>query len=308
MKARFDVVVLGGINYDFIIRGQKLPKPGETVTGVGFYEGPGGKAANQAVAASRLGARVALIGAVGNDSRGRELIQGLRREKVDVRKISRKEAQTGAAVISVEASGEKQITAALGANLKLTIQDVRQARAYLENCQVFLTQFEAPMKCVIAAARIARNAGAIVVLDPAPAQRIPRELAKLVDVIRPNASEAETLTGIRVTSRKSAREAGRKLLAMGPRLVCLEAGGKGDLLLGCGEEIFLPRLKVKSVDATGAGDAFAAGLAVGLAENLPVREAGMLANATAALATTKVGAQEGMPVRSEVTRLQRSCK
>jgi ribokinase len=301
---KYDVVVVGGINSDFIIRGPTLPCPGESVQGDSFYSGAGGKGSNQAVAAARLGARVALIGSIGDDERGEALLRKLQAEKVDTRYVIRKtRIQTGAAVISVDQRGEKQITAALGANMRFTISDIRKAKQALESTSVVLIQFESPLPCLIAAARIAKKAGAKIVLDPAPPIALPVQLAKLLDVIRPNANEAQQLTGVPVRNRASARKAAQKLLARGIKIVALEAGKEGDLLVTQKEEHLFPRLKVKTVDATGAGDAFAAAMAVGLAEGLPLEEIGRLANATAALATTKIGAQEGLPTRREVKKL-----
>jgi ribokinase len=303
-RKQFDVVVLGGINSDFVVRGTLLPSPGQTVQGGSFYSGPGGKGANQAVAASRLGATVALIGCVGADNRGPALVRALKKAGIDTKFVfKRKSGQTGAAVIMVDQHGEKQIAAAPGANMALKIAEVRQARAYLENCSVLLMQFESPEKCLIQAAQIARNAGATVVLDPAPPRKIPSALKPLLDVIRPNSDEAKALTGLNVHDLSGARKAGAKLLAWGVRIAALQAGDKGDLLVTAQSELLLKRLKVKSIDATGAGDAFAAGLAVGLAEGLSLEEIGRLANATAALSTTKVGAQEALPTRAAVERL-----
>ncbi len=304
MGQRFDVVVLGGINSDFIIRGPMLPKPGQSVLGEALYLGAGGKGANQAVAAARLGARVALIGAVGADARGKELLDKLEGEGVDTSHVFKKaRAQTGAAVITVDAKGEKQISAALGANLSLTVGDIRKASGILTATKVLLTQFESPVPCIIAAARLAKKNGARVVLDPAPARQLPAQLARLLTLIRPNADEAQVLTGIAVRNRPRALAAARDLLARGIEIVALEAGDEGDLLVTRDEELLLPRLKVKSIDATGAGDAFVAGIAVGIAEDLSLREMGRLANTTAALATTKLGAQEGLPTRRQVTAL-----
>jgi ribokinase len=303
---KLDVVVLGGINSDFIVRGGRLPCPGESMEGKDFYSGAGGKGANQAVAAARLGARVGLIGAVGKDERGSELLRKLSGEKINTQYVTRKAGPTGAAVIAVDERGEKQIAAAMGANLALTVRDIDGAEKLISSCSVLLMQFESPMPCLIKAARIAKRAGARVVLDPAPARPLPKALAALLYAIRPNSNEAEELTGIPVNDRASARKAAQKFLGLGIELVVLEAGEEGDLLVTAKEEHLFPRLKVKSVDATGAGDAFAAGLSVGLAEGLSLREMGRLANATAALATTKVGAQEGLPSRRAVERLLRA--
>lgn len=303
----YDVVVVGGINTDYLVKGPQLPGPGETRDGEDFLEAPGGKGANQAVAAARLGARVAFIGCVGKDVRGTALLRGLKAEKIHIQAACTKPGvPTGVALIMVGAGGEKQIFVAPGANHELLPRDIERARNVLCSAKVLLLQFEIPIQSTLAAAKLAKAAGACIVLDPAPPSKPPRELLALVDVIRPNASEMEALTGIKVKDAPSARRAAKKLFSHGTKLVATEAGEQGDLLLWEGGEKSLPRLKVKSVDATGAGDAFAAGLAVALAEGKSFEEAGRWANAAGALATTRFGAQPAMPRRREVEKILRT--
>ncbi len=303
---RFDVVVLGGINMDYLIRGKALPRPGDTVDGSAFLRAGGGKGANQAVAAARLGARVAFIGRVGRDRAGDELLDLLRREGIDVRLTTRDpRTPTGVALVMIDRSGEKQIMVAPGANHRLTPRDVTAAKSIITRARVLLTQFEIPMRSVVTAARLAHSAGARVVLDPAPPARAVRDLLKRVTMIRPNSAEAQSLTGMKVRSASSARKAARKLLGLGVGAVATQAGGAGDLLVWPEGEARFPRLPVQAIDATGAGDAFAAGLAVALSERRSWREAGAFANAAAALATTKFGAQPSMPRRADVLRLMR---
>jgi ribokinase len=305
----FDVVVLGGINMDYLIRGKTLPRPGDTVDGSEFLRAGGGKGANQAVAAARLGARVAFIGRVGCDRQGDELVDLLRQEGIDVRFTTRDpHATTGVALIMVDRSGEKQIMVAPGANHRLSPREVTAAKDVIARARVLLTQFEIPMRSVIAAVRVAHSAGVKVVLDPAPPASAPRDLLKCVTVIRPNSAEAQTLTGIEVGSAASARKAARKLLGLGVGAVATQAGDAGDLLVWREGEACFPRLPVKAIDATGAGDAFAAGLAVALSEGRSWHESGAFANAAAALATTKFGAQPAMPRRADVLRLMRRHK
>jgi len=303
---QFDVVVLGGANSDFMVKGARLPRPGETVEGDCFLEAFGGKGANQAVACARLGASVAFIGRVGRDPRGDATIENFRREKVDIRFLRRDaRAATGVALIMVDASGEKKIAAAPGANRSISVADVDRAAATIRRTKVLLMQYEAPVASVIRAAEIARAAGVLIIVDPAPARPTPQRLLKLIDVVRPNSAEAKTLTGINITDAKTARRAAGKLFASGLKMVSFQIGERGDLVIWPEGERWLPRLRVKTVDATGAGDAFAAGLAVALAEGRPFAEAGQFANATAALATTKLGAQPAMPGRATVLRLLR---
>jgi ribokinase len=303
-KSGWDVAVVGSANTDFLVRGPKLPAAGETVEGEDYHEGAGGKGANQAVAAARLGARTAFVARIGRDRRGDELARRLEAEGVDLRGLSRDpESPTGAAVIMVDRRGEKAILVAPGANGRMGAADVEAAADVIRAARVVLCQLEIPLEAVLAACRLARAAEARVVLDPAPARPLPDELLPLLDVIRPNASEAEALTGLRVQDRDSARRAAEWLLARGVGAAAVQAAGEGDLLVWPGGECWLPRLPVQSIDATGAGDAFAAGLAVMLAEGRPWAEAGPFANAAAALATTAVGAQAGLPRREAVYRL-----
>ena len=300
------VVVLGGINTDYVVRSRELPKPGQSVQGEGLFTGAGGKGANQAVAAARLGARVALIGRVGDEPRGRELARGLQREKVDTRHLSfDRETPSGAAIIAVDASGEKQISAALGANMGLKPQQIREAEELIAQANVLLANFEMPVGCVLEAALLAKKHGVKFVLDPAPPTKFPNELLKLVYAIRPNSDEAGQITGVKVKDRASARRAAKMLLERGVQVAVLQAGSEGDLLVSADEEIFVPRLKMKTVDATGAGDAFAGGLAVAIGEGMAMKEAARFANACAAIATTKMGAQEAMPRRAQVRKLLR---
>lgn len=302
-QADLDVVVIGGANTDYLIRGPALPGPGSTVDGQEFQDAPGGKGANQAVAAARLGARVAFVGKVGSDARGQALLQGLRDEGVDTSAATTDpNAPTGVALIMVDARGEKQIMTAPGANHRLTPEDVARASELVARARAALLQLELPLPAVEAAARLSRAAGATVVLDPAPPCELPEELLRDVHVIRPNAAEAEVLTGIRVDDVASARLAGQNLLRRGVGAAIVGAPG-GSLLLSAEGELWVPQLEVDVVDATGAGDAFAAALAVWLGSGDHLTNATRFANAAAALATTKLGARAGLPRREEVEQL-----
>jgi ribokinase len=299
-----DVVVVGGVNTDYLIKGERLPAPGETLQGEVFQEALGGTGANQAVAAVRLGCRAGLIARVGADERGKRMRDQLAAEAVDVSHVQREpDASTGVALIFVDRAGEKQILTALSANRRLTGQDVYAAKESIASAKVLLAQLEVPVPVVGLALRLARAAGVRTVLDPAPAVPLSDEVLRLVDVIRPNASEAETLTGIPVRDRDSAKRAAGALLSHGVGAVVVQAGEAGDLLVTPSQELLLRRLPVEPVDATGAGDAFAAALAVGLAEERPLVEAAALGNVAAALATTKLGAQAGLPRREAVLGL-----
>jgi len=299
----WDVVVVGGANTDYLARGPRLPTAGTGVEGEAFYVGPGGKGATQAVAAARLGARVALVARLGGDDRGDALLADLTAEGVDTRYVVRDpKVPTGVALLQVDARGAKQSLSVPGANRHLTVTDV-QAAAALTATRVVLSQLEVPLEAVMAAVGRGRAAGARILLDPAPPLALPDELLRLVDTIKPNASEAEALTGVRVQDRSSARQAAARLLARGVGAVAVQAGEAGNLLVWHGGERWLPKVPVPNVDTTGAGDAFAAALAVAWAEGRTLEEAGPFASAAAALATTALGAQAALPRRDAVLKL-----
>jgi ribokinase len=302
MKAG-NIVVVGSANTDYTVRGKHLPKLGETTLGEQFHIDQGGKGANQAVAAARLDAQVALIARIGSDDRGDAMLRQLRDEGVYTQDIARDdEAPTGAAVIQVEEAGEKQIFMAPGANSRLTAEDVCKAAVW-HNVQVVIMQLEIPIEAVREAIRLGHESRAKIILDPAPGIKLPDDLLQWLTLIKPNSREAEKLTGIKTTSRDSARRAAKTLLGHGVEAAAVQAGDEGDLLVWHGGEVWLPRIEVESVDATGAGDAFAAGMAVALVEGRSWQDAGHFASATAALTTTKIGAQSALPHRLQVDEL-----
>ena len=309
MNGRYDVVVVGKANVDYLVRGPRLPRPGESVNGDFFQQAPGGKGANQAVGAARLGARVALVARVGNDVRGDSVVEALITEGVEIDFLVRDPvAFTGVALCQVGATGEKQILSAAGANARLSVADVRAAGEALTSTRVVLLQLGVPIDAIGEAIRIGRAAGARVVVDPGPPAPLPDELLAQIDVMRPNCSEAQALTGIEVDGRDSARKAAAALLRRGVGAAAVQAGEAGDLVMWDGGEVWLPRFEVARLDATGAGDAFASAFAVALAEGKPLAECGPFASAAAALATTVLGAQASLPRRAAVLALLQSRK
>jgi len=301
-----DVVVVGGANTDFLIRGPSLPGPGRSVEGDTFQQAPGGKGANQAVGAARLEATVALIARIGHDARGDAILSRLADERVDAKAVLRDaEAETGAVLVMVDASGEKQTMSALGANQKLAVRDVAGAADLLAKARVVLLQLEVPLESVETAVRLGRAAGARVILDAGPPHQLGEELLQDVHVIRCNAFEAEALTGIEIVDRTAARKAAANLLRRGVQAVVVAAAG-GNLLVSAEGELWLPYFDLRAVDTTGAGDAFSAALAVCIAKGEDVASAARFASAAAALKTTRLGAQAGLPRREEVLRLIRS--
>lgn len=296
---RSEIVVVGSLNADLVTRVGRFPAPGETVTALDFAIHAGGKGANQAYAAARLGGRVAMLGCVGRDAYGERLMQSLGSAGVDVSLVNRDaEAPTGLALITLDASGENQIVVVPGANARLSPELVQANAGRIASAAVVLLQLEVPLGVVLAAARIARDGGAAVILDPAPAQTLPASLLKCVDFLTPNQSELQTLTGHAVGSE--AEHAARSLADGSPLRVIVKMGDVGALLVEASGQAFWPALRVEAVDATGAGDAFNAALAVALAEGRSLTEAGRLAVAAGALCVTRAGAQPSMPTRQEV--------
>lgn len=300
---RARIAVLGSINMDLMIRSAKLPLPGETVIADAKVENPGGKGANQAVAAARMGAEVTMIGCVGDDSFAEELVQNLEAEGVQTQLVSRKrETTSGVAVVMVETSGENAILVVPGANGLVGPAELEQARQVICDSDVLLMQLEVPVETVIAAAAIAREAGVPVILDPAPAPaHFPAELLD-VDLICPNQSEAAALLGQSVGSVEEAALVS-ELVQLGPRRAIITLADQGAVLFD-GEYVeTVAAFEVDAVDSTAAGDAFAAGLAVRLAEQADLKEAVRFASAAGALAASGAGAQSAMPTREQIETL-----
>ena len=300
----WDVLVVGGANTDFLVHGPRLPRPGETIKGTWFSQDAGGKGVNQAIAAARLGSRVCLVARVGAERRGEEVLAALATEGVDAHFVIRDEyEQTGVALIQVGKGGEKQMLTYPGANAHLSVADVRAAADAFERARVVLMQLEVPLEPVLQAVELGRRAGAIVILDPGPATPLPDKLYWQLDVIRPDAKEASTLTGIEVRDRGSAVRAAEFFITQGVKGTVIQAGDEGNLVVWPGGELWLPKIPVEGVDAVGAGDAFTAGLAVQFAAGRTLAEAGPFANAAAALATTVRGARASLPRRAAVEEM-----
>lgn len=298
------VCVVGSLNMDLVIRAPRLPTRGETVTGGEFATFRGGKGANQAVAAARLGAGVSIVGCVGDDLFGRQLLDGLREEGVDTRAVRvDRGTPSGVALITVDPAGHNTIVVAPGANRRLTAADVDAARQAIAEADVLLAQLEVPVEAVLQAARIARARGRPLVLDPAPAAPLPDELYENVSVINPNEGEAQRLTGIAVDDEAGVRAAAELLLARGCGAVVIKVGEKGAFVAAGTMREMVQGVAVAAVDTTAAGDAFAGALAVALAEGRDTIAAARFANVVGALSVTRMGAQPSMPTRDEVAAM-----
>lgn len=299
-----DIIVVGGAYTDYIMRGLRLPTEGETTLGDIFLEIPGSKASNQAVEAMRLGARVALVACVGNDARGETIIHQLNEEQVDTRYLVRDATTpTGISLIHVNEQGNRQTMVMPGASYRLNEEDIRRAEEAIHAAKILLTQLEIPLSVARAAMLLAHQAGVQVIFEPTPVAPVPDDLFPLIDIIRLDAKEAQTLTGIVVRERTNAQCAAEQLLQQGVRMVAIQVGDTGDLLVWPQGSYWSPRIPVRRMDSTGAGDAFAAALATALAESRSIPEAARFASAAAALTTTRFGARPALPRRNEVLAL-----
>lgn len=301
MKQRRKIVVLGSTNTDMVIAGARIPVLGETVSGGKFLMNPGGKGANQAVAVARLSARrgvCTFVAKVGDDLFGRETAARLKREGIAARLVVDPAEPSGTALIMVDAKGQNVISVALGANGTLVPADIAPFAADVAQAAVLLLQLETPVETVLAAAKAARAGGATVILNPAPARKLPRALYAQLDWITPNETEAEILTGVRVTDVASARRARDWFLARGVGHVLVTLGAKGVYCGGC-DRIF-PSRRVKAVDCVAAGDTFNGAFAVALAEGRECADAIAFAQKAAAISVTRPGAQSSIPFRREL--------
>jgi ribokinase len=295
------VVVVGSMNMDISAAVPRLPACGETILARGININPGGKGANQAVAAARLGAQVSLIGRVGNDSYGASLLESLKESEVDVNLVVRdEELPTGMALINVAQGGANTIVVYPGANGGCVPADIESADDAISGASAMILQLEIPMNVVEAGLVRGKERGLITILNPAPARAIPESVLKLVDVLVPNESEAELLTGIKVESCEDALRCGRKLREKGPCHVITTLGDKGAAYVGPGQEMIIPAFEVDAVDSTGAGDTFVGALAVAMIEGMDPRAATRFACAAGGLTASKQGAMSAIPCRADV--------
>lgn len=295
------ILVVGSSNTDMVIQAEHLPAPGETVIGGTFFMNPGGKGANQAVAIARLGGQVAFICKTGSDIFGHQAYQLLSKEGIDTSCIFQDtEHPSGIALITVDTKAENCIVVAPGANSHLTPDDIRRSAEAFDPVDIVLLQLEIPMETVEEAALTARAKGKIVVLNPAPASSIPERLLRSLDLITPNETEAEAITGIKITDEESVLAAARRIAEMGVCNVIVTLGAKGALVYDGLVHKVIPACKVQAVDTTAAGDVFNGALVVGLAEGRSLAEAARFAVKAAAISVTRIGAQSSAPYRTEV--------
>lgn len=302
------IVVVGSINLDLVATAPKIPAPGETISGTGFRTFPGGKGANQAVAASRLGHRVRMIGKVGNDPFGKQLLASLQEAGVDAGAVETAETSSGIAQIVTAASGENVIVVIPGANARVSPEDLDKHISVIRSADMVLAQLEIRMDTILHVGEIARRERVPLMLDPAPAQALPERLLGSVEWLTPNESEACVLLGLPPQELASSElnRLAAELLGRGCKNVVLKLGKRGCYVaLNSGERISLPAYKVKAVDSTAAGDAFNGAFAVALSEGKSAVESAAWASAVAAISVTRAGAQPSMPTREIVAEFIR---
>ena len=300
------VVVLGGINMDLVTLAPRFPEAGETIVGTEFLTYPGGKGANQALAAARTGARVAMVGRIGNDIFGPQAIASLSNAGVDVTGVTVSQgASTGIAVINIDESAQNRIIQVLGANDTCGDAEAERVLRLLDRASVLLLQLEVSVELSLRVAQGAAARGTTVILDPSPVRPIPSEFYSCCHIITPNETDAQALVGTPVVDRASAALAAGTLLNRGIPTVVVKLGPLGAYYATQQGGDYLRAFPVEAVDSVGAGDAFNGALAVAIAEGSDLTQAVRMASAAGALAVTRVGAQDSMPFRQEVDALFR---
>lgn len=295
------ILVVGSSNTDMVIKTQNFPAPGETILGGRFLMNAGGKGANQAVAAARLGGLVTFVGKIGDDIFGKQAVQQLEDEGINVDFVAvDPENPSGVALITVDRKGENSIVVAPGSNGTLSAADFDKAMSILNESEFVLMQLEIPIPTVEHVARMAALKQKKVVLNPAPAAKLSDELLKNIYIITPNESEAELLTGIKVTDEQSALKAAAFLHGKGIEIVIITMGSAGAFLLANGKSEIISATKVEAVDTTAAGDTFNGALVVALSEGKTIQQSIAFANKAAAISVTRIGAQSSVPFRKEI--------
>ena len=294
------VLVVGSLNMDLVARCELLPRAGQTIFGQDFFTAAGGKGANQAVAAARLGASVAMAGCVGNDQFGRDLVAGLHASGVHTGAVTTADRPTGTALITVDGSGANTIVVISGANMACDNLLVDRALADAPRPGILLLQHEIPIAANAHAIRAAHVAGWFVILNPAPARAVAPELLPLIDIIAPNETEAAALTGRTIADRDDALAAARDLARLGARAALITLGGDGALYCDAGGTLHCPAVEVRAVDTTAAGDGYLGALAASLASGRSLADSLGFASAAAGLAVTRLGAQPSLGTQGEV--------
>jgi len=299
------ILVIGGINMDFVVKAERVPKPGETLIGSDFSIIPGGKGANQAVCIARLRGKAILGGCLGKDQLGQQLKSGLEKEGVITDYISMDEKEhSGVTMIIINKDGDNSIVLDPGANMKFSPERASSLEKILPRVSIVLSQLEIPVETIDFIFNKAKKIGITTILDAGPAKPLPPSLLSNTDILSPNQTELESLLKRRITNIEQAKNEAEKLLEWGIKTVILKLGDKGSYLLTAKEKLYFPAFKVTPVDTTAAGDAFMGALCLSLTQNKPLPQAIEFANLAGACTVTKMGAQPSLPTLEEIEKMR----
>ena len=299
------ILVIGGINMDFVVKAERVPKPGETLIGSDFSIIPGGKGANQAVCIARLRGKAILGGCLGKDQLGQQLKSGLEKEGVITDYISMDEKEhSGVTMIIINKDGDNSIVLDPGANMKFSPERASSLEKILPRVSIVLSQLEIPVETIDFIFNKAKKIGITTILDAGPAKPLPPSLLSNTDILSPNQTELESLLKRRITNVEQAKNEAEKLLEWGIKTVILKLGDKGSYLLTAKEKLYFPAFKVTPVDTTAAGDAFMGALCLSLTQNKPLPQAIEFANLAGACTVTKMGAQPSLPTLEEIEKVR----
>lgn len=294
------ICVIGSLNMDLVVKVDTMPKAGQTLIGSNFKEVPGGKGANQAVAMARLGGNVSMIGKVGNDGFGQTLINALKNDNVNTKYIGIEDGPTGVALITVDKNAENSIVVAPGANFKVAVEDIDNNIDAIKNSDIVVVQLEAPLETIKYGLKKAKEAGKYTILNPAPAVVLEDEIIANVDLLTPNETELEILSGIEINNEDDIKRASKIMIDKGVKELIVTLGSKGSLYINEEKSMFKPAYKVNAVDTTAAGDSYTGALSVAFANYKNIEEAMDFASIVGALSVMKEGAQSSLPTLKDV--------
>ena len=295
-----NICVIGSLNMDLVVNVDKMPKPGQTIIGSNFKEVPGGKGANQAVAMARLNGNVSMIGKVGEDGFGQTLINSLKNDKVDTTYIKTTKGATGVALITVDNNAQNSIVVSPGANFEVKEEDIDNNIEAIKNSDIVVLQLETPLNTIKYALKKSKELNKYTILNPAPAVKLDDEIIKNVDLLTPNETELEIISGVNIETEEDIQKAAQIMIEKGVKELIVTLGSKGSLYINKEKSIFKKAYKVEAVDTTAAGDSYTAALAVALSKDKNIEEAMDFASKVGALSVLKEGAQSSLPTLEDV--------
>ena len=299
-----NICVIGSLNMDLVVNVDKMPKPGQTIIGSNFKEVPGGKGANQAVAMARLNGNVSMIGKVGEDGFGQTLINSLKNDKVDTTYIKTTKGATGVALITVDNNAQNSIVVSPGANFEVKEEDIDNNIEAIKNSDIVVLQLETPLNTIKYALKKSKELNKYTILNPAPALKLDDEIIKNVDLLTPNETELEIISGVSIETEEDIQKAAQIMIEKGVKELIVTLGSKGSLYINKEKSIFKKAYKVEAVDTTAAGDSYTAALAVALSKDKNIEEAMDFASKVGALSVLKEGAQSSLPTLEDVNNFR----